>query len=208
MIHFLPSASAESNAYVVEGEIACVIDAGIGLARFTEHEREYDIRITSLINTHCHFDHVGANQELMKRDNMHSYCHELDADALVKGDTQRQLAHLFGKPPVRHEVTRQLTQGNRVDLGGTALEVLHTPGHTPGGICLFEEDSGTLFTGDTVFAEGVGRTDFAGGSFEDLKASIEKLVEFTNEHDVKKVCPGHGPEAGPECILKAYEDYF
>jgi len=198
----------DSNAYLVIGDGACVVDPGINPAKVLNHSRDYNIRMKVLINTHCHFDHIGANPDILKSGEIAAYCHGSEASVYEKGDDSMQLAGHFGMPAVKHPIDRALSDGDVVDLGGTVLEVIHTPGHTPGCICLFEPDSGTLITGDTVFADGVGRTDFKGGSSEDLEKSLRRLTAFVRERDVKRILPGHGPEAGPEAVEDNLAAYF
>ncbi|MFH0862790.1 MAG: MBL fold metallo-hydrolase [Candidatus Altiarchaeota archaeon] len=198
----------DSNAYLVIGDRACVVDPGINPARVLNHSRDYNIRMKVLINTHCHFDHVGANPDILKSGEIAAYCHESEASVYERGDGSMQLAGHFGKQPVKHQIDRALSGGDIVDLGGLMLEVLHTPGHTPGCICLFEPDSGTLITGDTVFADGVGRTDFKGGSIDDLEESLKRLAKFVEERNVKRILPGHGPEGTGDDVAEALESFF
>jgi len=202
------SDSMECNAYIVVGDHVCVIDPGINPARVLNHSRDYNIRIDVLINTHCHFDHVGANPGVLDSGLVEACCHVSDAAALEKGDGGLQLSGLFGAEAVVHGVDRVLGDGDVVDLGGVVLEVLHTPGHTPGGICLFEPESGGLFTGDTVFVGGVGRTDFKGGSWDELEESVRRLVGFAGERNVRCIYPGHGPAGSGADIGAVYETYF
>ena len=198
----------ESNAYLVLGDRVCVVDPGINPSKVLNHSRDYNIRMKVLINTHCHFDHIGANPDILKSGKISAYCHELEASVYEKGDDSMQLAGLFGMEPVMHPIDRTLSDGDIIDLGGVTLEVVHTPGHTPGSICLLEPESGYLITGDTVFADGVGRTDFRGGSVDELEQSVRKLSAFVKERGVKRILPGHGPEAGLDVIEKNLETFF
>lgn len=208
MIHCLRSDFADSNAYIIVADKVCVVDPGIDPTRVMNHNRDYDIGIDVLINTHCHFDHVGANPDILKSGGMSTLCHVSEASVYVDGDGSMQLAHLFNRMPVRHQIDRALSDGDIIDLGGIKLEVIHTPGHTPGGICLFEPFSKSLITGDTVFADGVGRTDFKGGNISELERSLKKLVKFATERGVKKILPGHGPEGTARDIKKNLEIFF
>jgi hydroxyacylglutathione hydrolase len=208
VIHSLLSDSMESNAYVVVADRVCVIDPGINAERVLKRGREYNIRIDVLINTHCHFDHVGANPGILGAGSVEALCHVSDAEALVRGDGSMQLANLFGVEAVMHGVDQRLQEGDAIDLGGVRLEVLHTPGHTPGSISLYEPGSKSLFTGDTVFADGVGRTDFKGGSWDELKESVKRLADFVAEREVERVYPGHGPVGSGEDVARVYDRYF
>ena len=208
MIHTLLSDSYESNAYVVASDRVCVIDPGIDPQRVLKHKCEYSIGTDVLINTHCHFDHVGANLGILGIGGVKAACHEYDAGAIETGDGSLQLAGLFGREAIRHWVDRRMRDGDVVDLGGIILEVIHTPGHTPGSMCLYEPESKSLFTGDTVFADGVGRTDLKGGSIDDLEESVRKLVDLADERGIEKIYPGHGNTTTGEEIKKIYETYF
>jgi hydroxyacylglutathione hydrolase len=208
VIYCLEGFSAESNAYFVVSDKACVIDPGIDPVRVLNHSRDYNIRIDVLINTHCHFDHVGANLGVLSSGKVDAFCHPVEAPALEKGDGSLQLSGLFGMEPVCHRVDRVLSDGDIVDLGGVTLEVIHTPGHTAGSICLFEPESKSLFSGDTVFADSVGRTDFKGGSSYELERSVRRLAGFAAERDVANVYPGHGQAFDAGNIGQILEVYF
>ncbi len=135
--------------------------------------------IKRIVNTHCHFDHTGGNHFF----NAKIAIHEKDAPALENGDINATAAYMFGKLLEPAKVDFHLKEGDKIN----DFEVIHTPGHTIGGICLY--DGETLISGDTVFADGgFGRFDI-GGDISMLKASIEKLSEL----DVESLLPGHGP---------------
>ena len=124
--------------------------------------------IKQIVNTHCHFDHIGGNRFF----NAKIAIHEADAPALENGDINATAAYMFGKPLEPVKVDLHLKEGDKIN----DFEVIHTPGHTIGGICLY--DGETLISGDTVFADGgFGRFDI-GGDINLLKASIEKLSEL------------------------------
>lgn len=132
-----------------------------------------------IINTHHHYDHIGGNRYFDLEVAMH---HE-DAEALENGDDMATAASMFGQSLGKMKVDRKLEEGDKI----YNFEVLHTPGHTSGGICLYDGEN--LISGDTVFAEGgFGRMDL-GGSVEDMKNSLKRLSEL----QVKHLFPGHGP---------------
>lgn len=148
--------------------------------------------IRRIVNTHCHFDHTGGNHFF----NAKIAIHEKDAPALENGDINATAAYMFGKPLEPVKVDFHLKEGDKIN----DFEVIHTPGHTIGGICLY--DGETLISGDTVFADGgFGRFDI-GGDINMLKTSIEKLSEL----DVEYLLPGHGPAVsnGSEHINMSY----
>lgn len=208
MIQPLYSNTFESNTYVVLSDTRAIIDPGALSETLPERIGRYIMSADALINTHCHFDHVGANEKALEIKKMSCYAHEEDAKAITEGDDTMQLASLFGRPPVKHEVENKLKDGDVIDLGDVKLKVIHTPGHTPGGICLYEENEKILFTGDTIFADSIGRYDFTGSSYEDLKASVKKLADLAQGDGVDIYYPGHGPSGTSEDIIRIYDYYF
>lgn len=192
---FIEGLGYDSNIYLI-GDV--IVDTGTGMNQdyvFSEIEKAGmdPAEISHIVNTHCHFDHVGGNS-LFEAD---ISIHALDAPALENADSNAILGAMFGKSPAPMEVKTKLQEGDKV----AGFEVIHTPGHTVGGICLW--DGETLISGDTVFANGgFGRMDL-GGSPSDMMRSLEKL----NGLDVEYLLPGHGPwvENGRQHIRWAYE---
>ena len=208
MINAFLSDSAESNAYIVSAGRTCLIDSGISPLKVLNHIRDYNIRIDTLINTHCHFDHVGGNLKILSLGKIEACCHESDAKAIEAGDASYQMSDLFGEQPMMHPVGRKLKDGDYIDLDGVILEVIHTPGHTRGSICLYEPQTKSLFSGDTVFQSSVGRTDLKGGSMYDLERSLNKLTFLVEERGVDKLYPGHGETGCGDDIKKAFKLFF
>jgi hydroxyacylglutathione hydrolase len=211
----LLSDSFESNTYIISGEIFCVVDPGVSASKFlgfkSRNNMMADALINtsiSLVNTHCHFDHVGGNPGIISACRTRCFCHLEDACSLESGDDSMQLAGLFGREPVKHCVDVKVEDGEIIELGGVTLEVLHTPGHTPGGICLYEPETKSLFTGDTVFADSIGRFDFLGGNYEDLKSSIERILDFIEKRGVEIIYPGHGQPGTGDDIASVYDCFF
>ena len=182
------SSPYDSNGYLVNGKI--LIDPGMsGAALIKEMEKHIDLKdIELIVLTHCHYDHSGAAPEIARRSGAAIAIHKDDAHSLR--DDNASVASLFGNSAPNIEPDIIYEDGDSIDIGdGETLEIIHTPGHTPGGICLYEPVSKSLFSGDTVFPDGgMGRTDFTGGSTRDLTNSIEKLTKL----DVKTLYPGHG----------------
>lgn len=149
------------------------------------------LRISCVINTHGHFDHVGGNRKVLEHTGAELLVHEADARYL---SLAAEVAVKYGAvtenspPPGRF-----LEDGMILDFGNHQLEVIHTPGHTPGGCCLLIASEGVVITGDTLFAEGVGRTDFPGGSHKALIESIR--TRLMTLPDSTLVYPGHGPSS-------------
>jgi len=167
---------------------AIVIDPG-GDANMILHSlADSELKVKYIINTHGHFDHVSANGKMKDATGADILIHSLDAPMLEKLSSN---AALFGvsvenSPPC----DQTLEEGDTVSFGDITLKVVHTPGHTPGGISLYT--SGIVFVGDTLFAGSIGRTDFPGGDFDTLITSIKTKL-FNMEDDVR-VLSGHGPE--------------
>jgi glyoxylase-like metal-dependent hydrolase (beta-lactamase superfamily II) len=141
--------------------------------------------ITHVINTHAHSDHIAANARILDATGAKLFIHQLEADRLRTFWTRTFTRVLGGR--TSPEADRLLWDGNRIDIGQTHLDVLHTPGHTMGSICLYTD--GHVFTGDTLFVGAVGRTDMGGGSYYLLIQSIrDKLYTLPDE---TVVWPGH-----------------
>ena len=164
---------------------AAVIDPGDEPDRILLALAESNLTVKLIINTHGHFDHVGANKKLKEVTGAPILIHPLDAPML------NQLASSAAAWGMKAEnsppADRELQDGDQVNFGKINLKVLHTPGHTPGGISLYTDHE--VFVGDTLFAGSIGRTDFPGGSFETLKESIQQKL-FALGDDLK-VYPGH-----------------
>ena len=167
---------------------AAVIDPGDEADRILMALAESNLTVKYIINTHGHFDHVGANRRLKDATGADLLIHALDAPMLGQ---LMAAASAFGlssenSPPP----DRTLEEGDQMAFGKLKLQVIHTPGHTPGGISLYTD--GHLFVGDTLFAGSIGRTDFPGGDYETLISSVRDKL-FPLGDDVT-VYTGHGPE--------------
>ena len=180
-----------ANCFVIgcdETREGAVIDPGADADRIMAVVTASKLNITRIINTHGHFDHVGANREIKAITDAELIIHPLDAPMLGQLD---QMARAFGmsvenSPPP----DRTVEEGDQIQVGQLTLSVLHTPGHTPGGISLHMD--GHVFVGDTLFQGSIGRTDFPGGDFDTIIRSIrEKLFPLG---DQVVVYTGHGPE--------------
>ena len=182
-IIFIEGLGVDSNCYLLNKQI--LVDTGTGQNKDYLYSKlkEQGVNpedITDIVNTHCHYDHVGGNYLFP---NAQVNIHELDANALKNDEDEDNVSFLFNGSLKRHDVDSLLKEGSKI----LDFEVLHTPGHSKGGICLW--DGETLICGDTVFANGgVGRTDI-GGDYNQLKESVKRLKEL----NVKNLLPGHGP---------------
>ncbi len=191
-IKILEVGPLDVNCYIVYDEdtgAAVIIDPG-GDAPVIEREvRAEGLDVRYILNTHGHFDHVGADGDVKGRFGVPLAIHRGDADLLEKAPEH---AGLFGLRAEAQPAPDFFLEDNAViEAGPLRIEVLHTPGHTPGGVCLFIRADGLLFSGDTLFAGSVGRTDLEGGSTETLLHSIR--TRLLTLDDSVRVYPGHGP---------------
>lgn len=180
-----------------------IVDAGEDAERIIAAAERHGLTIRSVISTHGHFDHVGANRAVTEHFGAELLIHEADAALLERAADVARAYGLSGEnsPPP----TRFLTDGMEIIFGTCRLSVLHTPGHTPGGCSLYLPGEQLLLSGDTLFADSIGRTDLPGGSHQQLLESIRTRL-FTLPDQVT-VYPGHGPETtiGHE---KRHNPYF
>ncbi|MDK2820154.1 MAG: hydroxyacylglutathione hydrolase [Clostridia bacterium] len=182
-----------ANCYLIgcpETKEGAVIDPGAEGEKILAAAREADLKIKYIINTHGHLDHISANGTIKKATGAEVLIHSADASCLT--DPKRNLSVMAGASITSPAADRLLEEGSIIKIGKTiTLEVIHTPGHTLGGICLKGENE--VFTGDTLFAGSIGRTDFPGGSYRDLIDAVRKKL-FTLDESLK-VYPGHGPSS-------------
>ncbi len=172
-----------SNTFLITAQKKAIVDLGTRSIAAQLPLGE----VCCIILTHAHYDHTAALDSVDLTTATAIMMHEDDAQA--RG-TKVSASHFFGAPAPQFSVDVRLKDGENIDLGDVSLRVVHTPGHTPGSICLYELQSKSLFSGDTVFPYGsIGRTDLPGGSSRDLVTSIKKLTEL----DVATLYPGHGP---------------
>lgn len=167
---------------------AVVVDPGADCEMILAAVARFGLKVKYIINTHGHFDHVGCNKQVQEKTGAELLIHEGDAFLLSQASRSAQNYGLIveDSPPP----SRFLSDGMRLEFGRRSIEVLHTPGHTPGGCCLLLANEQVVITGDTLFADSVGRTDLPGGSHQQLIASIKaKLMPLADE---TVVWPGHG----------------
>jgi glyoxylase-like metal-dependent hydrolase (beta-lactamase superfamily II) len=194
----------QSNCYILgtEKKRAIIIDPGAEYQKIKIQLDKHKLKPTFVINTHGHIDHIGCDNEFC----LPVYIHREDKDFLFSPD--KNLSNIFSSPFILKCEVRTLEDKEILSLDEISLEVIHTPGHTPGSICLYlvlpslmnqyptcaagqEED--ILFTGDTLFKNGIGRTDFPGADQRQLLDSMRKiLLRFS---DRTKILPGHGPQS-------------
>lgn len=176
-----------SNCYLIVDKKVALVDTGL------EPDIEYMIRAAGgkldyIINTHCHFDHIGMNRKLQEKFGAEIMMHEEDAKSIGNAAEDATAVTFFTKDlsAIKFGIGKKLKDGDVITLGKLKLKVIHTPGHTRGSICLLADDA--LFSGDTVFSNGRGRTDLYGGSESEIESSIKRLSKLK----IEAVYPGHG----------------
>jgi len=192
----------EENTYIVADDAvkkAIVVDPGDEPDRVIDAIKKLGVTVESVVLTHAHFDHIGAVDDLKKETGARVLIHKKDLESY--GQAKDQAAFWGYTMDDLPEPDGFLDDGDEIKAGGLTFQVLHTPGHSQGSICLYGE--GILVTGDTIFQGSVGRTDFPGGSIADLRNSFKRLIELPEE---TKVLPGHGPETTIERERK--ENFF
>ena len=195
----------DSNVYLLTGRETILIDTGTGMDadRMLNSIRSFigSCRIDRIILTHCHYDHSGGAARLMAEYGCPCYAGHLDANALRNAEQDILVSPMFSYVMEPLEV-EDLHEGDIIDNGEHMLQVICTPGHTAGSICLYDLENKMLFSGDTIFAPGIGRTDLPGGSFSELAESIRRISKL----DIIGLYPGHGSaseEYGSDYVSRA-----
>ena len=214
-IDYLILGEYQTNCYVLRKESlglrnnesaqdCLVIDPGLEAGELIEFLDEKKLNPITVLLTHGHIDHIAGVSALRNRyPEIKVYIHNLDAEMLT--EPKINLSAMTGSAFVTEAEDVSLKERDIIDLAGVKLLVLHTPGHTPGGISLYSKEDGVVFVGDTLFADSIGRTDFPGGSTSQLLGSVrEKLFTLPEE---TQVYPGHGP-ATTIAAEKAHNPFF
>lgn len=189
-IELIPVGPLQSNCYLVYDEAsleAVVIDPGDEPEKILKSVHAKNLRVAHIVCTHGHFDHVGAVGRIKQKTAAPVLLHQDDLEIYLRAEDQGNIWGFSIEQPPRPDAF--VSEGDEIRAGAVALKVLHTPGHSPGGICLYAEVEGTAFTGDTIFAGSIGRTDFHGGDIEALKESFRRIVGLPER---TQLFPGHG----------------
>ena len=190
------------NCYVISDDngIGAVIDPGGNAERILAYIKKENLDIRYVLNTHGHGDHIGADDAVRDGTGAPLYIHAADADMLT--DARKNLSAFMGYQALARPADVLLHGGEEITVGDIKLKVVCTPGHSAGGVCFVGE--GFVFSGDALFADSIGRTDFPGGSQVELVSSIKR--ELMVLPDETEVYPGHGPKTtiGWEKVYNPY----
>jgi len=184
----------QTNCYILRNSAAAkdclIVDTGLEAGELVDFLQKHKLNPVSVVLTHGHVDHISGLVELREKyPDIKVYIHKLDAEMLTGASSN--ISSLMGQSFSTAPADFACEEGDVIESAGIKLEVIHTPGHTPGGVCLYSSDEGIVFVGDTLFADSIGRTDFPGGSMGRLVKSIkEKLLTLPDD---TVVYPGHGP---------------
>lgn len=186
----------EENTYVLyddSGECA-IVDPGC----YNEEEQkvltgfieDHDLKPVILLNTHCHLDHIFANRHISEKYGLGLHAHEEESIVLHSAP---KMAHLYGLDLTPSpDIAKKIDEGEQVSFGKTSLDIVFTPGHSPGSVCFLEPETRVVIAGDVLFLDSIGRTDLPGGDHDTLLRSIrDKLLPLEDEW---KVYCGHGPD--------------
>ena len=187
----IPAGIYAANCYVLYSENekeGIVVDPGGDVDDIIKFINENNIDIKHIVLTHGHGDHIGGVSELKNELDVDILIHEADLDMLKSGE--KNLSSIMAIGSIEISPDGLLNDGDILEFGDVKLSVIHTPGHTLGGICLYANDS--LISGDTLFKDSIGRTDLEGGDMETIIKSIREKLFVLPGHTI--VYPGHGPE--------------
>ncbi|SMB80919.1 Glyoxylase, beta-lactamase superfamily II [Desulfonispora thiosulfatigenes DSM 11270] len=191
----------EANAYIIHEEginEALIIDPGDGKKTIVKYLDKNKLQLKGIVLTHYHYDHTSVANGLKKKYNCPIYAHKKELEGL--GDPEINQSTTMHSNLISITPDIVLSDGDIINLGNLKLSVIHTPGHTPGGICLKVNDTNVIFTGDTIFSDDLGRTDLAGGSEILLKKTISNKVSQWTDETI--IYPGHGETATMQEVRK------
>ena len=181
----------QTNCYIyaARGE-AIVVDPADDAPAILQALSSAQATLAAVLLTHAHFDHVGALAPLCELTAAPVYLHPADLPLLQAGGLPPGFPPEFAAQPCQNLNLQLVREGQKLSIGGVEFQVLETPGHTPGSICFHCQEEGIVFTGDTLFRLGVGRTDLPGGDGQQLLRSVRRICQLPGHC---RVYPGHGP---------------
>jgi len=194
-VHCIAGVGYDSNVYLLEDDDPVLVDAGTGVyadSALEEIAKVVPLKdISRIVLTHSHYDHMGGAGAFQKATGGRVFLHELEAEPVNAGDYSLTASDMFGRNLSGLDV-QPLRTGEKLKIGRSTLEVLLSPGHSPGSIVLHDRESASAIVGDTVFCDGgVGRWDLPGGDLGQLSASVKRLKTL----GLKNMYPGHGTYA-------------
>lgn len=192
ILHTIHVGITQTNCYVVgceETHEGVVIDPGGHPQRIIDAIEESGLTVRYVLNTHCHFDHMGANAEIVAATGAPLALHPAELPILQARGGASWFGVLVKESPLPDV---ELADGQVLEVGTLRFQVLHTPGHSPGGVTFYLEEQGVAFDGDALFHMGVGRTDLPGGDWDTLMRSIQEVLFALPDETV--LYPGHGPQ--------------
>jgi len=181
-----------TNCYLVycgDTKEGIVIDPGGDGDQIISAIQKIKMNVKFIVNTHGHHDHIGANKKVKEYTKKDLLIHKKDSEMLTS--SRRNFSILSGEESNGPAADGFLDEGDLVEFGECSLKVISLPGHTPGGIGLYSEKDGILFSGDTLFYGSIGRTDLPGSDYQEMTKSLARLMELP---DATVVFPGHGPD--------------
>lgn len=196
----------ESNCYIVSDENkALVIDPGGEAGRIVKQIRRNNLEVVGIVLTHYHCDHIEGVEEVKKAFDCKIFAHKKEAKGLLDPNINHTAS--LSRKPLSITADELLSEGSKITISENLfLEVVHTPGHTPGGICLISKDNKVAFTGDTLFEDGLGRTDLEGGNEDLMKKSVSNKI--SNWTDEITIYPGHGNSVTMKDLRKRNINYL
>lgn len=189
----IPLGALQTNCYLLSNEEKqCILfDPGAEGEKLNSWLKEEGYRPLAILLTHAHFDHIGAVDEVRDHWKIPVYIHKLESSWLTDPSLNGSSRFPFGEPISGKPADNLLEEEGMLEIGPFTLQLLHTPGHSPGSISYYVHDAQTVFAGDTLFAGSIGRTDLPGGDHDQLLESIRsQLLTLPKE---TAVLPGHGP---------------
>ncbi|WJY28462.1 MBL fold metallo-hydrolase [Sporosarcina trichiuri] len=197
-IKTLPLGPVQANCYlIIHDDGTClIIDPGEEAGKIEQAVEQEGAVPAAVLLTHAHFDHIGALEPIRARYGIPVYVHESEKDWLQNPDLNGSANYPMLEPVSCRPADRFLQKDGSLAIGPFDMEVRHTPGHSPGSVCYVFHDNRSAIAGDTLFRQGIGRTDLPGGNAHQLLTAIEKqLLSLDPDY---RIYPGHGPKTTPQ----------